>query len=455
MLRGLKDVLGIYDDDDLENAMGQEGMAGSIATVCCCVMTFYRVAVFSYRATVSDGKVLFNDENRSRWIQSQNVSLQFQVAHDLADQRQKQYQHVITSSANSNNIKAITASSGPLVIILHGKDGGRWIKFTANSYSDPMRAHEALNTYAFPGRRNLEYLFQFESRRLSSTRDDGQSATLLARRFVPLEESERQGIFSPRGNDSNKLAYLWAILNANANYALCAVCHLFALAVLLMTISCQTLSYVDMLRFVRNAVFPLLLGEVLPTEESLGNYHNQLQPKVGLTEIIVSRMRYTYAIVEDGITKPPKDSSLLLKIVDMRLKSAAQPDTRLRIREHQFISSNVNMEHSYSSRCLHNINGLCISPNTTGREQKLAIHDPSYEIAHPGRQHTMYITTVFQFALISHGWARTSPVAALTQLMLVPRYRPIKRFSTLVEKDFMSFGHPFRIRCDHGQGKKM
>eukprot|EP00804_Cyclotella_cryptica_P028600 CCRYP_015830-RA/>CCRYP_015830-RA protein AED:0.48 eAED:0.48 QI:0/0/0/1/0/0/2/0/64 len=39
-------------------------------------------------------KFFFNDENRSRWIQSQNVSLQFQVAHDLADQRQKQYQHV-------------------------------------------------------------------------------------------------------------------------------------------------------------------------------------------------------------------------------------------------------------------------------------------------------------------------------------------------------------------------
>eukprot|EP00804_Cyclotella_cryptica_P028595 CCRYP_015829-RC/>CCRYP_015829-RC protein AED:0.44 eAED:0.44 QI:0/0/0/1/0/0/3/0/217 len=213
----------------------------------------------------------------------------------------------ITSSASSNNIKAIAASSGPLAIILHGKDGGRWIKFPTNSYSDPMRAHEALNTYAFPGRRNLEYLFQFESRRLSSTRDDGQSAPLLARRFVPLEEFERQGMLSPRGNDSNKLAYLWAILNANANCALCAVCHLFALAVLLMTISCQTLSYVDMLPFVRNAVSPLLLGEVLPTEESLGNYHNQLQPKVGLTEIIVSRMRYTYAFVEDGITKPPKE----------------------------------------------------------------------------------------------------------------------------------------------------
>eukprot|EP00804_Cyclotella_cryptica_P028599 CCRYP_015827-RA/>CCRYP_015827-RA protein AED:0.34 eAED:0.48 QI:915/0/0.5/1/0/0/2/0/134 len=39
--------------------------------------------------------------------------------------------------------------------------------------------------------------------------------------------------------------------------------------------------------------------------------------------------------------------------------------------------------------------------------------------------------------------------------MLVPRYRPVKRFSTLVEKDFMSFGHPFRIRCDHGQRKKI
>jgi hypothetical protein len=98
-----------------------------------------------------------------------------------------------------NNINAISTSSGPLGIILHGKDGGRWIKFSTNSYSDAVRAHEALNTYAFPGRRNLGYLFAFESRRAEVMAGQhqggegsqaGQTVPPTPRRFVPLEEFE-------------------------------------------------------------------------------------------------------------------------------------------------------------------------------------------------------------------------------------------------------------------------
>ena len=53
----------------------------------------------------------------------------------------------------------------------------------------------------------------------------------------------------------------------------------------------------------------------------------------------------------------------------------------------------------------------------------------------------------------SHGWDRTSQVAALAQLLLDGYYRTKEGFSVLIEKDFMAFGHPFHTRCGHGMGK--
>jgi hypothetical protein len=57
------------------------------------------------------------------------------------------------------------AGSSYMGLVVHGKDCGRIIRFTTPSYADTGRAFESLNTYAFPGRRNLGYLFAFESKR--------------------------------------------------------------------------------------------------------------------------------------------------------------------------------------------------------------------------------------------------------------------------------------------------
>lgn len=69
----------------------------------------------------------------------------------------------------------------------------------------------------------------------------------------------------------------------------------------------------------------------------------------------------------------------------------------------------------------------------------------------------MYATNVksprYIIRTMQHGWDRTSQVPALAQLLLDPHYRTREGFSTLVEKDFLSFGHPFHTRCGHGEGK--
>ncbi|KAI9897084.1 hypothetical protein N3K66_008106 [Trichothecium roseum] len=51
--------------------------------------------------------------------------------------------------------------------------------------------------------------------------------------------------------------------------------------------------------------------------------------------------------------------------------------------------------------------------------------------------------------LNANGWDRTSQLSALAQMMLDPYFRTIDGFITLVEKDWLSFGHNFRLRSGH------
>lgn len=115
-----------------------------------------------------------------------------------------------------------------VLLLFCSKDNGRQLRFTTPSYADTLRVHESIQTYAFPGRRNLGYLFAFESKReqvMSSVRIDpntGKKAITLPptrKRFDPLVEFPRQ--FGTNAT-SPKIATPWHIyITLNQSYQLC------------------------------------------------------------------------------------------------------------------------------------------------------------------------------------------------------------------------------------------
>ena len=106
------------------------------------------------------------------------------------------------------------------------------------------------------------------------------------------------------------------------------------------------------------------------------------------------------------------------------------------------------------------VSQLCLSPNTSDLQFAAAVEDTKWlsliRLIWSAAWETAYWVHVHRMPVLlhcSHGWDRTSQVAALAQLLLDPHYRTREGFACLCEKDFMSFGHPFHTRCGHGEGK--
>ncbi|CAH0548600.1 unnamed protein product [Brassicogethes aeneus] len=54
----------------------------------------------------------------------------------------------------------------------------------------------------------------------------------------------------------------------------------------------------------------------------------------------------------------------------------------------------------------------------------------------------------------SDGWDRTPQIVALAELLLDPYYRTVDGFRTLIEREWLAFGHKFADRCGHSTGSE-
>ena len=390
----------------------------------------------------------------------------------------------------------------------------RFWRLTTPNYADTLKAHQAILTYAFPGRRNLGYLFAFESKRADvvnsvvvdpSTGQKTVALALFRRRFEPVAEFQRQfGTAETSADATGNTGALpkvqpWKIFTQlNGQYQLCQSYP----SVLVGPASLDE-NNPDAVRLLQNCAafrseqrLPALAWGSGIDGASIWRCS---QPKIGLqgnrssADELVLKHIMEAAKSANALREQPlpvrmnamtmaaftgsndlanshwvKEAHCALKILDLRPRSAAManrtggygyentsnyPGTTLQFCDIGNIHAVRGAYQKMSALCLNMTNSADVNWGSAIEDTKWLSHiriilAASWETAFWVHVHRMPV-----LLHCSHGWDRTSQVSALAQLMLDPYYRTMEGFACLMEKDFMSFGHPFHTRCAHGEGK--
>ena len=518
--------------------------AGPPGTIWCCAMTYYRLILFgathesmlyimNHNGNNNNSESITTEEappvlqhnfcppavwNASCWPPAHPTVMEMPLA-----TMERVEKTVYTPTASSPQARVTTLMG----LQVWAKEGRYW-RITTPSYADTTRAHQALLTYAFPGRRNLGYLFAFESKRadvVNSVVTDpttGQKTVTLAltrKRFDAIAEFQRQlyryhhhhqqaaanggdpasAVSQPTSPPPPQQPQPWKIYSQlNGQYQLC-----MSYPNVLVGPASLDDQHPDAVRLLQNCAafrseqrLPSLTWASGMDGASLWRAS---QPKIGLQgnrssadELVLKhimeaaksanalreqplpvRMDANLLQVFTGVTDLAnshwvKEAGCALKILDLRPRSAAManrtggygyentsnyPGTTLQFCNIGNIHAVRDSYQKMTALCLNTSNASEVNWGAALEDTKWLSHIRLILAAAWEAAFWVYVHRMPVLIHCSHGWDRTAQVSALSQLMLDPYYRTMEGFACLVEKDFMSFGHPFHTRCAHGEGK--
>ena len=319
--------------------------------------------------------------------------------------------------------------------------------------NDIERAINVISAYAFPN--NMKYLFAF-THKLNGVQEKDQAAP-----YDPALEFSRMGVLdNPQ----------WRVSNANANYQLCSTYP--QMLVVPAGISDDELHIIAGFRS----------GHRLPVlcwadKDSGASMWRSAQPKAGVSgscsqdekmlDQIARSCAFNYSRKRTDSKRYSNDAVLF--IVDCRSRASAMANRAAGAgyeSQANYGSSRLDfygISNIHAVRDMYKALGSILlsaapssSADTTFTKQfedtqwlnsLRNIIKASYDTAqylHNGAPVLVHC---------SHGWDRTAQVCALAQLFIDPYYRTFEGFKVLVEREWVSLGHPFQMRCAHSQDK--